>query len=121
MLKEFRNVRQEPAAGHRRWFDDDVMPFEVIVWYGAADAIEGFQICYNFGAGEHALTWRQNVGFAHSAVDSGSRGVFGNLTPILIPDGKVPWSELAQRFESCSASLEPELRELVGQHLKAQA
>ena len=120
MLKEIRNVRQEPTRGRRRWFDDDVLPLEFIVWYDAAGAVEGWQICYNFGGGERALTWRPTVGFAHNAVDTGSTGPFGNLTPILVPDGRVPWDDLAQRFAGCSVSLEPELRELVNARLNAK-
>lgn len=117
MLKEIRHVRQEPLAGHRRWFDDDILPLELIVWYDAANAVEGFQLCYNLGGGEHALTWRPEVGFAHNAVDTGSTGPFGNLTPILIPDGAVPWAELTQRFSASATTLEPALRELVGARL----
>jgi len=112
VLKEFHQVRQEPIAGRRR-FDDDVLPLELIVWYDAGGAIDGFQLCYNFGRGEHALTWRRASGFAHNAVDSGSGGPFSNLTPILIPDGSVPWAELKARFDACSATLEPALRDLV--------
>ncbi len=121
MLKEFRNVRQEPeAAGRRRWFDDDIQPLEFIVWYDAAGAIEGFQICYDLGRGAHALTWRPVQGFVHNAVDTGSAGPLTNLTPILVPDGRVPWEEIIQRFEGCSATLEPTLRELVNARLNAE-
>jgi hypothetical protein len=120
MLKELRHVRQEPIAGHRRWFDDDVLPLELIVWYDAQDAIEGFQLCYNLGGGEHALTWRREVGFAHSEVDSGSSGPFANRTPVLTPNGIVPWAELTRRFAASSATLEPALRDLVDAHLQTR-
>lgn len=120
VLKEIRNVRQEPASGRRRWFDDDTLPLEFIVWYDAAGAVEGWQICYDLGSGEHALTWRTAVGFAHNAVDSGSTGPFSNLTPILVPDGSVPWADLTQRFAGCSASLEPALRDQVTARLNAR-
>ncbi len=117
VFKEMRQVRQEPVAGRRRWFDDDMLPLELIVWYDGAGEVEGFQLCYNFGGGEHALTWRLRAGFAHNAVDTGSTGPFGNLTPILIPDGAVPWAELTQRFAASAPTLEPALRELVGARL----
>ena len=120
VFKEFRQVRQEKVAGHRRWFDDDVLPLELIVWYDAGGAVEGFQLCYNFGRGEHALTWRPATGFAHSGVDTGSGGPFSNRTPILIPDGAVPWDEVARRFTASSGTLEPVLRELVGARLNAR-
>ena len=117
VLKEIRNVRQEPIAGRRRWFDDDMIPLELIVWYSAAGAVDGFQICYDFGGGERALTWWPTVGFSHRAVDSGSANPFSNQTPILVADGSVPWAEVTKRFEECGASLEPVLRDFVGQRL----
>lgn len=120
MFKEFRKVRQEPIAGRRRWFDDDVLPLELIVWYDAGDAIEGFQLCYNLGRGEHALTWRPDVGFAHNEVDTGTGGPFANRTPILIPDGAVPWDELAQHVADSSSTLEPTLRSLIDARLRAR-
>jgi hypothetical protein len=121
VFKEIRNVRQEPIAGRRRWFDDDMLSLELIVWYDAADAVEGFQLCYNLGGGEHALTWRPTVGFAHNGVDTGSAGPFANRTPVLIPDGAVPWDELTRRFAGSSGSLEPQLRELVDARLNARS
>lgn len=117
MFKEIRNVRQERVTGRRRWFDDDVLPLELIVWYDARDAVEGFQLCYNLGAGEHALTWRPRAGFAHNAVDTGTGGPFANRTPILIPDGAVPWNELIAQFTQSCSSLESALRDLVGSRL----
>lgn len=120
MLKETPNVRQEPAGGRRRWFDDDVLPLELIVWYGAAGDVAGWQICYDLGGGEHALTWRAAAGFAHSAVDAGSGGPFGNPTPVLEPSGVVPWAEVSRRFGECSAALEPELRQRITTQLDAR-
>ncbi|MEY2878560.1 MAG: hypothetical protein RLZZ15_940 [Verrucomicrobiota bacterium] len=69
MLVEFRNVKQESGPGSRRWFESD--GFELVVWHDAAGAVSGFQICYDFGTGEHALTWRSGQGFEHAEVDSG--------------------------------------------------
>jgi hypothetical protein len=46
--------------------------------------------------------------------------VFGNVTPILVPDGGVPWADLTQRFAECSTSLEPALREQVTTRLNAR-
>ena len=120
VLQETPNVRQEPAGGRRRWFEDDVLPLELIVWYGAAEEIEGWQICYDFGGGEHALTWRPGSGFVHRAVDTGSSGPWSNPTPILVADGRVPWSEISRRFGECSASLEPALHAHITSRLDAR-
>jgi hypothetical protein len=88
VLLETPNVRQEPAGGRRRWFEDDVLPLELIVWYGAAEEIEGWQVCYDFGGGEHALNWRPGSGIVHRAVDTGSSGPLSNPDPD--PGGRWP-------------------------------
>ena len=113
MLKEFQKVRQEPgAAGRRRWFEDEGL--ELIVWYGADQKPEGFQLCY---AGpdrrERALTWRSATGFSHARVDAGDTRPDKNLTPVLEPDGAVPWAQVQELFAARSTDLEPAMRALV--------
>ncbi|HUR58698.1 MAG TPA: hypothetical protein VM029_13380 [Opitutaceae bacterium] len=111
MLHEIKNVKQEPGAGPRRWFESDAL--ELVVWYAAAGQITGFQLCYQRRDGEHALTWRAGAGFAHAAVDSGDESPLKNQTPILTPESDVPWHEIARLFDRESADLEPALRQLV--------
>jgi hypothetical protein len=111
MFHEIKNVRQEPGPGRRRWFESDQC--DLVVWLEPGDRIAGFQLCYNFGRGEHALTWRDDAGFAHNAVDSGSASPLKNCTPILVADGQVPWGEVVNCFAARSGSLEPALREFV--------
>ena len=118
MLTEFRPVKQEPG-GRRRWFESDGL--ELIVWYGAEGGITGFQLCYGSGAvAEHALTWRQGVGFAHHFVDTGDDQPERNETPVLLPDGAVPWEMLTAPFVARSHTLDADLRELVLQRLVAR-
>ena len=110
MLQEFHRVKQEPGVtGRRRWFQGNGL--ELIVWFDEAGAPDGFQLCY---AGElrreHALTWRRSVGFTHSRVDTGDTRPDKNLTPILTPDGTVPWEKLRREFAEGSGALEPGLR-----------
>jgi hypothetical protein len=115
MLREFKNVKQEPGSGRRRWFESD--HFDLVVWLNEQDGIDGFQICYDLGLGEHALTWRKTAGFAHNAIDSGERVSFHPCTPILVADGKVPWREVINLFDLQGGSLEPALREFVHEKL----
>src|SRR5436305_3329932 len=110
MFHEFSGVRQEPGPGWRRWFGANGA--ELFFWFDAARNVTGFQLCYDLGAGPRALTWRANFGFAHHAIDDGENSR-GNLTPILIADGAVPWADSIGLFEERSESLEPALRELV--------
>lgn len=118
MLKEFVHVRQEKGPGRRRWFESDDL--ELVVWLDHRGEVEGYQICYDLGHGEHALTWRPQTGFEHNEVDAGDEGALSNLTPILVPDGAVPWPEVAARFAKQGSSLEPALRDLVGRTLQAR-
>lgn len=119
MLKEFVHIRQESGEGRRRWFESDEM--ELVVWLDANGAIDGYQICYEVRGVEHALTWRPGVGFAHSSVDSGDTPMGGSkMTPILLPDGAVPWAEVERRFEKNSGALETDLQTLVSGTLAAR-
>ena len=112
MLSEFPQVKQEQGGGRRRWFQDGEM--ELILWFGATELPEGFQICYpGSGQKEHALTWRAGSGFNHAWVDTGDARPDKNMTPILVADGAVPWESLRQDFTTRSAGLEPALREFV--------
>lgn len=118
VLREIRNVKQERGGGRRRWFEAEGM--ELVVWLDEAGAVAGFQVGYDFGRGERALTWRKGEGFAHSVVDTGDTDPLRNEAPILRPDPEVPWAEIARSFEACGAELEPELRELVRWRLAAR-
>ena len=76
VLREIKNLKQEAGSGRRRWFESGA--FDLIVWLGARGTVEGFQICYDLGRGERALTWRSGTGFAHSVVDAGEATPFKN-------------------------------------------
>ncbi len=116
MFREFSKVTQESNPGRRRWFEDQGL--DLIVWYDVGGAIHGFQICYLAGAdGPRALTWRRGQGFLHDVVDEGDERPDKNLTPILIPDGRVPWKRITAEFERRAATLEPDLRSLILERL----
>jgi hypothetical protein len=119
VLREVKDVRQERGPGRRRWFQSD--GFELVVWLSRSGDVTGFQICYNLGGTERALTWRPRSGFVHSHVDGGDDSPLKNMTPVLQPDGVVPWPELIARFEERSGLLEPALREFVRERLATGA
>jgi hypothetical protein len=74
----------------------------------------GFQICYDFGRAEHAVTWRPGLGFAHSVIDAGDEDPLHNRVSILRPPvGTPPWSDIARVFDERSEPLEPDLRQLI--------
>lgn len=119
MLREIKHVKQERGTGRRRWFESEGL--DVVVWLERDGSVNGFQLCYDLGKGEHALTWRFGSGFAHSSIDSGDDSPFANLTPVLSPDPHVPWAEVARLFELRSATLESPLRRLIHDQLAERA
>lgn len=114
MLREFRADRRsgEPA---RKWFGDD--NFDLIVWIADDGSIWGFQLCYDVGRTERAVTWMADRGYSHHRVDDGEPTPFKNLTPILVPDGTLPVEELEQRFARRAASLDPVMRDFIVEKL----
>jgi hypothetical protein len=119
VLVEFKNVRQEPGKGSRRWFEGGTV--ELVVWYGSGGAVAGFQVLYAGRMAEHALTWREGEGFTHSRVDSGTGSPMKNLAPILLANGSIPWPEVLAEFDGSSAALEPELRAFVRRRLEERS
>jgi hypothetical protein len=118
MLTELANVRQIAGESRRRWFSDEY--FDLIVWYDERDRISGFQLCYGKPENEHALTWREEGGFTHHAVDGGeNKPGKQKETPILIPDGAFAHRAVAEKFEAASGRLEQDLKKLVREKLSA--
>ncbi len=101
---------------NRRWFFDDY--FDLIIWYGADQAVAGFQLCYDLAGAEHALTWKKEKGLEHHRIDGGEDSPLKNRTPVLISDGAIPHDKLVREFTERAASLEPALYELVMMHLR---
>ncbi len=117
MLAEFKQVKQETGGGRRRWFEDEAM--ELIVWYRGEETLDGFQLCYpGEDRRERALTWRLGRGFSHAVVDAGDTRPDKNLTPVLMPDGAVPWAKLAAEFALRAAGIEPTLRDFVIERMR---
>ena len=53
MLHEWEGIRQREEEGHRRWYVDEAM--DLIVWFEDSDVV-GFQLCYDKGSDEKAVT-----------------------------------------------------------------
>jgi hypothetical protein len=60
-LVELRSVRQDPDGAKRRWFR--ASGTDLIVWLDERELPYGFQLCYERGAREFALTWTNEQGF----------------------------------------------------------
>jgi hypothetical protein len=78
MLIEISNVSQPAGEPRRRWFVSDDL--DLVVWCDESGRPSGFQLCYDKGLSERALTWQPDRGFTHTAVDDGDRGG-GSIKP----------------------------------------
>jgi hypothetical protein len=104
--------RQAVTGDYRRsWMSDDY--FDLIVWYEPTNAIHGFQLCYGKPASERALTWLRPRGFIHAKVDGGEEGPEANRTPVLLPDGSFPTTEVVREFRRRTERLPKSLRNFI--------
>jgi len=96
LLKEIpvTTENNEPA---KRWFTDNET--DLFIWLDNGDDIIKFQVCYNKGKNEHALTWEKEAGFSHHAVDDGEEKVMKmKKSPILVQDGLVDVQAMNDMF-----------------------
>ncbi|MDA8100407.1 MAG: hypothetical protein M0042_12375 [Nitrospiraceae bacterium] len=112
MLREVRQVRQIAKENRRRWFSDDQM--DLTVWFDDQGVITGFELCYDKGTKEHALRWRNGLGFLHEGVDDGE-GRPGRFkgTPILVPDGTFDTNNISRLFAEQSREIDHDIADFV--------
>jgi len=90
------------------------------VWCDQAGAPIGFQLCYDVGRTERALTWKPESGFQHNCVDDGeSRGPLRPKgSPVLVPDGEIDFARLQKLFAQSNAQLPAEISAFVAVRLQ---
>ena len=116
MLKEIKQVNQIPNEPFRRWFHSDTM--ELFVWFEDSGEIYGFQLCYDKGDDEKALTWLKDRGYSHRKVDDGETTLqHFKRTPILVPDGMFPRDEVLASFKERSGDVDSDIVEFVVEKL----
>lgn len=112
MLKEVHSTKQIAGEPRRRWFVSAAL--DLYVWYDEEDAVIQFQICYDKGPGERALTWRREEGFSHHTVDDGESGIFQmKSSPILTARAGFDPANLRSLFAEAARKLEHDLYEFV--------
>ena len=111
-LRELLDTRQIAGEPKRRWFSSPEL--DLIVWLGDDDAPVGFQLCYDKHRGERALTWREDRGFDHAAVDDGEQTPAQHKsTPILVADGYFDRDRVKTKFLESSAEVPQSIRAFV--------
>jgi len=115
MLREVKPAGETVNAG-RRWFTDDY--FELIFWLDDDQDVESFQLCYDRGRNERALTWNRTQGLRHLIVDQGENSPLKNRTPILHERGSVDRGDILGRFTRASALLPERIAEFVKDRIR---
>lgn len=117
-MREVHPTRQVPGEAHRRWFSSAEL--DLIVWCDGGGAPVAFQLCYDKGRSERALTWEPDTGLVHSAVDDGEFeiGMRYKATPVLEPDGPLDVPRVAERFAAASAELPTDIVAFVRARLR---
>ena len=95
----------------RRFISDDY--FDLYVWYRPDQCFHGFQLCYDKGGQERAVTWIMGKQPSHSTVDTGDDLPTENRSPMLTGGGYFPAAEVIAEFTRRSVHLSPKIRRLV--------
>jgi hypothetical protein len=119
MLKEVLNVKQIPGEPVRRWYSSPSL--DMFLWYDEDKNIIQFQICYDKGPREKALTWHHQNGISHHAVDDGENQSFRmKSTPIMLNDSDYDAEKIAADFEELAGDMEYKTANFVLSHIQSQ-
>ena len=120
MLAEILNVKQIAGEPKHRWFSSPSL--DLFLWYDEDESVIQFQICYDKGPNEHALTWHHQRGLAHHAVDDGENRSFRmKSSPIMLSNGEFNAGKIAARFEELAGNIDHKTVQFVLSHLNTQA
>jgi hypothetical protein len=115
MLYEIQKVKQNEGQDFRRWFTDDY--FDLFVWYNENGEISSFQLTYDKGHKERAVTWTRRGGITHTGVNDGEDDPTASRTPMLATDGNFDNTEVARQFEQAGRNIDDTLRGFIYEKL----
>lgn len=119
MLAEVLNVKQIAGEPLRRWFTSPLL--DLFLWYDGDGELIQFQICYDKGPDERALTWHHQDGLAHHAVDDGENRSFRmKSTPIMMQKSDFDAEKIAVMFESLAGNIDHKTVLFVLSNIKPQ-
>lgn len=112
MLAEIPGIEQRDGEPPRRWFSDARL--DLYVWYDGDGTPLQFQLCFNKGNGEQALTWHRDTGLSCHAVDDGEGGIYRmKSSPVLTETQAPDPGSLRRDFIDAGQKLEHDLYEFV--------
>ena len=105
MLAEIPNVKQLEGEPRRRWFSSTSL--DLFLWHNEDGEIIQFQICYDKGPDERALTWHHERGLVHHTVDDGENRSFRmKSTPIMVSNSDFDAEKIIAEFEQLAGNME---------------
>ena len=105
MLREIVNVKQLKDEPRRRWFSASTL--DLFIWYEEDESIIQFQLCYDKGPSEKALTWHHERGIMHHAVDDGENRTFRMKgSPIMINNDEFDIENILSKFKELAGDIE---------------
>jgi hypothetical protein len=111
-LREIRNVRQVPGDRRRRWFESE--DIDLIVWLDERGEPTSFQLCYDKGRRERALTRDAGGALSHAVVDDGeSRNSGYKESPVLLAGASFDAERVERLFVEQGGGLPAGIVELV--------
>ncbi len=117
MLTEVANVKQIDGEPERRWFSSPTL--DLFLWYDEKRNLVQFQICYDKGPNEQALTWHHQHGLAHHSVDDGENRTFRmKSTPIMLSDSDFDAKKIATLFEELAGNIDHKTVKFILSHIK---
>ena len=118
MLAEVPKVKQIADEPRRRWFSSPSL--DLFLWYDEDENIIQFQICYDKGPDEHALTWNNKNRLTHHSVDDGENRTFRmKSTAIMVSDSEFDADKIARLFEELAGNIEHKTVQFVLTHIKS--
>ena len=116
MLTEVLKVKQNPGEPVRRWFTSPSL--DLFLWYDEDKNIIQFQICYDKGPNEQALTWHHQHGVSHHAVDDGENRSFRmKSTPIMTKSSDFDVVKIVADFEALAGDIEHKTVQFILSHI----
>lgn len=105
MLAEIPKVKQISGEPRRRWFASAEL--DLYLWYDDNDQLIQFQICYDKGPGEQALTWNRQRGLMHHSVDDGENRSFRmKSTPVMKDSSEFDPARIGGEFERLAGNMD---------------
>jgi hypothetical protein len=116
MLREIKSVKQIPGQPSCRWFNDELL--DLFVWHDQRGHITGFQLCFDKGTGERALTYSETDGYSLDDVHA-EQSAWDMGSPVLARAAKLPRRRLLALLAERGAEIDSRVLRYIREKLEA--